>query len=172
MATSAAISEQEYLRTDYEHDREWIEGQLRERAMPDEYHSALQAFFIGYFLQCGRALGLRVRPELRVHVAERRYRIPDITVLPSSAPLQAIPDSPPAICIEILSTDERKGELREKIADYVAMGVGAIWVVDPRRRLLWTADANGMHPVENFHVPASNLVIAPHEMFAELDSLL
>jgi len=56
MATSAAISEQEYLRTDYEHDREWIEGQLRERAMPDEYHSALQAFFIGYFLQCGRAL--------------------------------------------------------------------------------------------------------------------
>jgi Uma2 family endonuclease len=172
MATSAIISEQEYLRTDYEHDCEWIEGQVRERAMPDEFHSALQAFFIGYFLRFGRALGLRVRPELRVHVAPRRYRTPDVTVLPSSAPLQAIPDTPPAICIEILSPDERKGELREKIADYVTMGVEAIWIVDPRHRLLWTADATGKHPVENFHVPGSDLVITPSEMFAELDSLL
>jgi Uma2 family endonuclease len=171
MATSAMISEQEYLRTYYEHDCEWIEGQVRERAMPDEFHSALQAFFVGYFLQLGRPLGLRVRPELRVHVAARRYRIPDVTVLPSTAPLQAIPDSPPAICIEILSPDERKGELKEKIADYVAMGVQTIWVVDLRRRLLWTADAAGMHPVENFHVPGSDLVITPGEMFAELDSL-
>lgn len=172
MATGTMISEQEYLRTSYEHDCEWIEGQVRERAMPDEFHSALQTFFVGYFYQAGRALGLRVRPELRVHVAQRRYRIPDVTILPSSAPLKTIPDSPPAICIEILSPEDRKGELHEKIADYVAMGVKTIWVVDPRRRLLWTADADGMHPVDSFHVPNSDLAITPAEMFAELDSLL
>jgi Uma2 family endonuclease len=171
MATSAMISEQEYLRTYYEHDCEWIEGQVRERAMPDEFHSALQTFFIAYFALAGKSLGLRVRAELRVHVAPQRYRIPDVTVLPLSAPLQAIPNTPPAICIEVLSPDDRKGELQEKIADYVAMGVEAIWIVDPRRRLLWTADAAGMHPVENFHVPGSELVITPGEMFAELDSL-
>ena len=123
MATSAMISEQQYLTTSYEHDCEWIDGQVRERAMPDEFHSALQAFFVVYFASLGRTLSLRVRPELRIRVATRRYRIPDITILPLSAPLQAIPDTPPLICIEILSPEDRRGELQEKIADYVAMGV-------------------------------------------------
>ena len=172
MATSAMISEQQYLTTSYEHDCEWIDGQVRERAMPDEFHSALQAFFVVYFASLGRTLSLRVRPELRIRVATRRYRIPDITILPLSAPLQAIPDTPPLICIEILSPEDRRGELQEKIADYVAMGVPEVWIVDPRKRLLWTADASGLQPVERFHVPNSDLVIAPAEMFAELDSLL
>ncbi len=171
MATGAMISEQEYLTTDYEHECEWIEGQVRERALPDEFHSALQTFFIAYFVANGRPLGFRVRAELRVRVAARRYRIPDVTVLPSTASLQPIPDSPPAICIEILSPDDRQGEVQEKIADYVAMGVPAIWGVDPRRRLLWTADAAGLHPAESSYVPGADLVITPVEMFAELDSL-
>jgi Uma2 family endonuclease len=171
MGTTAMISREEYLRTSYEHDCEWIEGEVRERAMPDEYHSALQAFFLEYFLRLKRELHVRVRPELRVRVAARRYRIPDVTILAESAPFQAIPDTPPVLCIEVLSPDDRADELQEKIDDYVAMGVGAIWIVDPRRRKLWTADASGKHKVEAFQVPNSALVISVPEMFAELDSL-
>jgi Uma2 family endonuclease len=171
MGTTAMISQEEYLRTSYEHDCEWIEGEVRERAMPDEYHSALQQFFLMYFQNLKRELHVRVRPELRVRVAARRYRIPDVTILAESAPFQAIPDTPPVLCIEVLSPDDRPGELEEKIDDYVAMGVGAIWIVDPRRRKLWTADTAGMHAADSFQVPNSALILPAAEIFAELDSL-
>lgn len=171
MAASVTIPMEEYLRTSYEHDCEWIDGEVRERGMPDEYHSAIQAFFIGYFLRLPRELGLRVRPELRVRVAPARFRLPDVTLLPASAPLQPIPDTPPMLCIEILSPDDSMGEMQEKIADYLAMGVGAIWIVDPRRRTLFTADAEGTHPVEVLTLAGTDVRLTVAEIFAELDEI-
>jgi Uma2 family endonuclease len=171
MATATFISEQEYLHTSYEHDCEWIDGEVRERAMPDDDHSALQMFFITYFASLRRELHIRVRPELRVRVAARRYRIPDVTIMPDDAPRQLIPDTPPLLCIEILSPDERRGELKEKIADYIRMGVPHIWIVDPRRRTLATADADGQHPVGYFNVPNCGRLLHPSEIFEELDAL-
>jgi hypothetical protein len=66
MATATYISEQEYLHTSYEHDCEWIDGEVRERAMPDQYHSVLQVFFTIYFGLHQRELQLRPRTELRI----------------------------------------------------------------------------------------------------------
>jgi len=158
MATVTAMPLEEYLKTSFEHDCEWVDGEVRERAMPDDDHSALQAFFIAYFARLARELNVRVRPELRLHVSAKRYRIPDVLLLPASATRQPIPDTPPLLCIEILSLDDRPGELKEKLADYLAMGVGAIWIIDPRRRKLSTVDNQGMHPVESFQVPMSNYI--------------
>jgi Uma2 family endonuclease len=171
MATAVMIPLEEYLRTSYEHDCEWVDGQVRERAMPDDDHSAVQAFFLVYFSNLKSEFHVRVRAELRVRVAANKYRIPDVTLMPDDVPRKPIPDTPPFLCIEILSPDDRAGELQEKLADYVAMGVKTIWVVDPRRRYLWNADAAGMHVVREFRVPSSERVITPAEMFAELDSL-
>ncbi len=171
MSTAAMIPLEVYLSTSYEHDCEWVDGEVRERAMPDEYHSALQFFFLLYFGRLRDELHVRVRPELRVRVAPRRYRIPDVALLREDAPVQLIPDTPPVLCIEIFSPDDRVGELEEKLDDYLTMGVRHLWVVDPRRRKLWTVDAGGMHRVEEFHVPDSDRIIAPAEMFAELDEV-
>ena len=162
----------EYLTTSYEHDCEWVEGEVRERGVPDEYHSAIQTFFIGYFLLRQQDLSVRVRAELRVRVAERRYRIPDVTLLPASAPVQAIPDIAPVLCIEILSPDDSWGEMQEKIREYVAMGVGAVWIVDPRRRLMYAADASGTHGVERLELAGTNVSITGGELFAELDGIV
>ena len=171
MATAVGIPVEEYLRTSYEHDCEWIEGEVRERSMPDEFHSAMQQFFLVYFDRLKRELHVRVRPELRVRVAARRYRIPDVTLLRSDAPMQPIPDTPPVLCIEILSPDDRAGELQEKLEDYVAMGVAHLWIVDPHRRRLSTADGDGMRYVDSFRVPGSERVISGAEITAELKSL-
>jgi len=121
MATTTMMPLEEYLRTSFEYDCEWVDGEVRERAMPDDDHSAMQAFFVAYFAHLKRELNVRVRPELRLHVSASRYRIPDVLLLPASAPRQPIPDTPPVLCIEILSPDDRPGELREKLADYLAM---------------------------------------------------
>jgi Uma2 family endonuclease len=171
MATSTMVPLEEYLSTNYEPDCEWIDGKLRERGTPDEFHSATQQFFLQYFGRMRRELGVRVRPELRLHVSKRRYRVPDVLLLPASAKFQPIPDTPPVLCLEVLSPDDRPGELKEKIADYLAMNVGAIWIVDPRRRKLSTADARGTHEVERFAVPNSDIWISAEEIFAELDEL-
>ncbi len=171
MATSTTVPLEEYLSTKYEPDREWIDGELRARGAPDEFHSAIQQFFLEYFGRMKRELGVRVRPELRLHVSKRRYRVPDVQLLPTSAKFQPIPDTPPVLCIEVLSPDDRPGELKEKIADYLAMSVGAIWIVDPRRRRLSTADAQGMHAVKGFAVPNSEIWISAEEIFTELDEL-
>ena len=138
MGAVVAVPLEEYLTTSYEHDCEWIDGELEERAMPDDDHSAIQAFFIGYFLTMRLELGVRVRGELRVKVAPRRYRISDVALVPSVWPRQAIPDKPPMLCIEILSPDNRMSRMQAKLADYVAMGVGTIWIVDPKRRTLFS----------------------------------
>jgi Uma2 family endonuclease len=169
MAITTTMPLEEYLRTSFEHDCEWVDGEVRERAMPDDDHSALQAFFIVYFAALSRELNVRVRPELRLHVSARRYRIPDVLLMPESSPRQPVPDTPPLLCIEIVLPDDRPGDLREKLDDYLAMGVGAIWVIDPRRRKLSTVDAEGTHQVESFKVPGSSYIISAAEIFAELE---
>ena len=146
---------EEYLTTSYEPDCEWVDGELRERARPDDDHSAIQMFFISYFASMRLQLGVRVRGELRMRVGPRRYRLPDVALHSRKGPRQAVPDKPPVLCIEILSPDDRVSELMEKIADYVAMGVRAIWIVDPRTRRLFWADAKGMHAVEALTLPGT-----------------
>jgi Uma2 family endonuclease len=43
-------------------------------------------------------------------------------------------DVPPELAVEILSPDDSWSEVMEKLSDYLAAGVDAVWVVDPRRR--------------------------------------
>jgi Uma2 family endonuclease len=171
MATATQVPLSEYLHTSYEPDCEGIEGEVRERGMPDEFHSAIQFFFLQYFALLRRELGVRVRPELRLRVAPRRYRVPDVMLLPASAPFQPVADTPPLLCIEVLSPDDRAGELQEKIDDYLKMGVTAIWVVNPRLRKAFVIDRGAMLPVEELSVAGTVIRIPVSEVFAELDEL-
>jgi Uma2 family endonuclease len=171
MATATQVPLSEYLHTSYEPDCEWIDGEIRERAMPDEFHSAIQFFFLEYFAKMRRELGIRVRPELRLRVAPKKYRIPDVMLLPDSAPFQPVPDTPPLLCVEVLSPDDRVGELQEKIDDYLGMGVTAIWVINPRLRKAFVIDRGAMLPVEELTVAGTAIRIPVHEVFADLDRL-
>jgi Uma2 family endonuclease len=41
---------------------------------------------------------------------------------------------PPELVVEILSPDDRYGEVMEKLEEYLALGVDLVWIVDPERR--------------------------------------
>lgn len=43
-------------------------------------------------------------------------------------------DGPPELVVEILSPDDRYGEVMEKLEEYLALGVDLVWIVDPERR--------------------------------------
>jgi Uma2 family endonuclease len=58
----------------------------------------------------------------------RRDRLPD----PAT---RGFPDLAPDLVVEVLSPDDRPGELLAKVADWLVAGTRLVWVVDPERRV-------------------------------------
>ncbi len=137
MATSTAVPVEEYLRTIYHPDMEYVGGQLLERHVGEHYHSMLQGLVISELNLRRRERRFRTFPEQRVRVSdEPRYRIPDVCV--KALPYQVTPIlERPDLAIEILSPADEPADLLDKIADYVAAGIPHIWVINPYKRTLW-----------------------------------
>ncbi len=171
MSTKTLVPLSEYLETTYHPDCEWIDGELRERNLGELPHASVQAFFTAFFTIRKKEFGVRVYPELRLQVSERRYRIPDVMVMRKSDPADAIVTVPPLLCIEILSRDDRMSDMQEKVDDYLQMGVEMVWVIDPRRRKAFQTDGRSLQPVDELTVPETAIRVAVSEIFAELDEL-
>ena len=133
---------EEYLRTNYDPDCEYVDGQIVERNLGEKPHSRMQGEFIVYLSDKVRKLGMEVIPEQRVQVSPTRYRIPDVTVLPISD--ERIVTSPPFICIEILSKDDAMQYMQEKIDDYLNFGVPYIWIINPGNKKAYVVTRAGM----------------------------
>ena len=54
--------------------------------------------------------------------------------LPAAGLEPGVVELVPDLAVEVLSTSNRPGEVREKVAIYLRLGVRAVWVVDPRKR--------------------------------------
>jgi len=117
MATSVLVPLSEYLTTSYEPDCEWIDGELKERTRGTNSHGSLQVFFIRFFSLHEERWQVRVVCELRMQVALRRFRVSDVVVLRATDPFEEIVTTPPLLCIEILSPEDRISDLQEKIDD-------------------------------------------------------
>ena len=130
MATTL-ISVEEYLKSSYEPDAEYVDGVIEERPMGEDEHSAWQIAIGIYFGIRGREWNIRVRPELRTKTSERRYRIPDVAVLDAALPREPIATMPPLIAFEVLRPEDRLSRLLIRLADFESMGVPAIYVIDP-----------------------------------------
>ena len=75
MATSVHIPVEEYLRTVYRPDCDYVDGEVQERNLGEQYHGLLQATFAMIFGNHEEEWGLRVITEQRVQVSSSRYRI-------------------------------------------------------------------------------------------------
>jgi Uma2 family endonuclease len=58
-------------------------------------------------------------------------------------------DVAPELVVEILSPDDRRGEVMEKLQEYLAMGVDLVWLVDPEERYV-LAYRGSLFEVERF----------------------
>ncbi len=164
MAAKTAISADEYLHTSFPGtDQEYRDGELVERSVPDYLHARTQALLIFFFEAFRRKLSVFTCPELRVKMREGLYLIPDVAIFWPSQP-ENVPDSPPLIAIEVLSSDDRLSAVRAKLQEYRAWGVTHVWLVDPHSHRLYTCDA-GLNEVTSFTVPELNLTVKPDDMF-------
>lgn len=173
MATSTLVPLSEYLTTSYRPDCDWIEGEVRERNTGEGSHAAIQGFLIGFFRQHRADWQIRVWPEQRVQVAEMRYRIPDVCLTRMSAPFEEMIHTPPLLCIEILSRDDRMSDMQERVDDYFGMGVEAVWVIDPKRRREFSADVGGslQAVIDQLAIAGTAVGVPVAQIFAELDEL-
>ena len=130
MATTL-ITVEEYLRSSYEPDAEYVDGVIEERPMGEDQHSAWQSALTAFFQVRAREWNIRVRPELRTKTSERRYRVPDVAIIDASIPREPIATVPPLIAFEVLSPEDRLSRLLVRLADFESMGVPAIYVIDP-----------------------------------------
>jgi Uma2 family endonuclease len=139
MAVVALVSVAEYLNRSYRPDCDYIEGELRERNLGEFEHSSAQAEIIVWLRTHYSWLVRRVLSEQRVQVKTERFRIPDVCVIDGSAPGERITRTPPVLCIEILSRDDRMSEIMERVDDYFQMGGPVCWIIDPVRGHGWIA---------------------------------
>ena len=120
-----------YLRSSYEPDAEYVDGVIEERPVGEFDHSSWQHAIELWFAKRATEWGIRVRPELRVQVSRRRFRVPDVTVLDRNLPVEQIITHPPIAVFEILSPEDTVMRMMAKLADYERMGIQTIVVLDP-----------------------------------------
>jgi Uma2 family endonuclease len=170
MATTQ-VSLEEYLGTDYEPDCDYIDGELEERNLGEQDHSAVQAFLIKWLALHEQRWKVEAYPEIRLRIAPRRVRVADIAFLPLGRAFEAVLTTPPVAIIEVLSPEDRVSRYQARLDDYRAMGVANIWVIDPMRRQAYDCSQGGWQPVDRLAIANSPVEIPLDPLWKKLQQL-
>lgn len=122
---------------------ELIDGTLVEKAMGyDESRMGLNiAFLIGQFLQ-EHPLGILTGEAGMMQLFPNQVRIPDVAFASwnrfpnQQVPKEPVPDLVPDLAVEVLSKGNTRREMGRKLREYFEAGVGSVWYVDPKRRVV------------------------------------
>ena len=165
------LSIDEYLRTSYHPDADYVDGEIEGRNVGEYSHNQIQGLIYFLFTLNQKSWRVDAVIEQRMRIASSLVRVCDVAVFELDKPHEEVTTLPPLICIEVLSQSDRLNRAMDVLTDYLSMGVPNIWVVDPLRRLAYTFDSTGLHPVLTSKLTVSNtpIVVDMGELFDELD---
>jgi len=165
------VSVREYLTTSYRPDCDFVDGRLEERNVGEYDHGYLQTLLAVLFTNNRIAWRVRAATDVRMQVAPTHFRVPDVIVVHADAPREQILTHPPLIAIEILSPEDRLSRFQDRLSDYIEFGVENIWILDPQRRVAYTASRAGLQIAERgeLTVVGTPIRVVVAELFAELD---
>jgi Uma2 family endonuclease len=169
--SAALISVAEYLRTAYSPDCDYVDGEVQERNLGERDHSKLQGEFLYYFRSRQKQWKVFVYPEQRVQVSPTRFRIPDVCVYVDEDPKEQIFRTPPFICIEVLSPEDRTSRFQQRVDDYLKFGVQYVWVIDPVTRRAWAHTKDAVQEAKDgvLRTESPAFIVPLSEIFAALD---
>ena len=170
MSTAVLVSKEEYLHTTYEPDAEYVDGVIEERCLGEYDHSSWQKALLLWFAKNEKNWNIRVNQELRVQVSPTRFRVPDITVVNRSHPIEQVVTAPPLAGIEILSPEDRIGRVLTKLGDYERMEIGTILVIDPAARQFHRYEQGNLRLLREETVPIAGSVATVN--WREIEALL
>ncbi len=168
MATQVRISLQEYLDTPYRPDREYIDGEVRERNVGKWEHARLQLLLGSWFADHESQWQVMTSTEQRTRVASSRVRVPDQVVV-NAGPQPPVIDTAPVLIVEILSPDNPYSDLEERVADYRRMGVEAISAIDPKTRSGRMCIGDDWKSARRLEVPGTPIFVELDALFSSLD---
>jgi len=164
MGAKTGLSVEEYLHTSFpDLDREYRDGELVERSLPDYLHGKTQLLLAGFFAALRKQLSIFPCTETRMKIRTGRYAIPDLAVFWPEEPPR-VPETPPLIAIEILSLDDRLAEVRDKLEEYKAWGVAHVWLVDPQSRRMYTCET-GLVEAQSLKISELGVEITGPDIF-------
>lgn len=158
MSATTHVPIEIYLRSSYEPDAEYVDGEIEERPMGENDHSAWQEAICFWFRQHACEWNVRVRPMLRIQVAATRFRVPDVTVLDRAQPIEQIITLPPLAVFEVLSPEDSLQRLKRKLEDYSRMGIPEIWIVDPQDGAYYRYEERQLLRRESFSYASRGIV--------------
>lgn len=166
---SRPVSEEEYLRTSFEHDPELIDGYLKERPMPTRLHAFIQAAIAQWFANHMEKWGVMPMPELRTRIRAARYRLPDVAVTYID-PLDEKPlAKAPLIAVEIKSPDDTAADLRARAGDFASLGAKHIWLISPAARVAEIWDGNHWVAAPALAIPGTPIHLDLAWLWGRLD---
>src|SRR5271157_1859766 len=175
MATATHITLEQYLKTTYEPDADYIDGEIEERNVGEYDHNAVQKAILFWFTRHEKEWRIRSIQEQRTRLSSTRVRIPDVSVFSRDLPIEQVFTHPQLIAVEVLSHENRHSKMQQRIEDYITFQVPNIWVVDPKQRIGWNcSDGNWIRTErfevkERFEVAGSPIYLSLDELFRELD---
>lgn len=173
MATAAAItrmSVEEYLRTPFRPDVDFVDGAIEERNLGEWDHAGLHSILDRMFGAKEEEWGIFSSTELRVRVSATRVRIPDVCVTDARNATERVPTKAPLLCIEVKSPEDRLSRMFERVKDFHRMGVGQVWVFDPETQKVWVSAADGVQEWGGgaLSVPGTRIELDPSVAFERL----
>lgn len=163
VAPLVKVSMEEYLRTSFSPDSEYIDGYLKEKPVVMSVHGTLESLLSFWFYQHEEEWQIRVGVEVPTQVTPDRIRLPDVVVDHARFWPQTLVD-PPLLVIEVLAPSDAEAETKNRIRDYLTMGIQTIWVIDPETR---TAEIWG----ETQKLAATRLTVAGSQVYVELETI-
>jgi len=164
MATGDMVSVKEYLSTSYRPDCDYVDGIVVERNLGERDHSRLQMALSAYLHNRREEFGISVFPEQRVQVSPTRFRVPDICVV-KGKPTEQIFRTPPFICIEILSPDDRITEMQQRVQDYLNFGVPYVWILDPATRKAYRSTPGALTEISELRTEDPEIAVPVAALF-------
>jgi Uma2 family endonuclease len=126
-------------------ETEWVRGRPLQKVSPQRTHSRLQGALNTELGRWATGRG-EVGPEWRFRIAPpgeiRRPLVPDVSYVsnerlrPLSDEEIEIPPLAPDVAVEILSPDDRRADVDDKIDVYLRGGSSLVIVVDPMHRVV------------------------------------
>src|ERR1700678_2727257 len=172
MATATTlISIDEYLRTTYHPDCDYVDGEIQERNLGEREHARLQSLLTICFGNNEKVWNVYTLVEQRIRVAQRRVRIADICLIRRNAPREQVIVTPPLLCVEILSPEDRLPRAARVMEDYARMGVPNLWLLDPKDRVAYNYSSEGHLKLttDRLTIPNTEIYIDLSTLFAALD---
>lgn len=148
-ASFEMLTAEEFARSPYDH-AELIRGRVVVHEPPTEYHAHIVSTLIyrlQSFVQPRRLGWVLSEAGFKIQSAPDTVRAPDVAFIARMPGVEltrrGFAARAPEIAAEVLSPDDRAGDIVAKVADWLQAGVKLVWVIDPRRETATIYHADG-----------------------------